>query len=383
MEAPFCGPCLGATGAMDEKFLDSLYEAAVVPELWPQVLRRFQEIARGAGAVLVAVTPSSSRWISSTAEFDQVVATHFNNFPGNERTRRLLERRHAGFLRDIDIFSEGEMANEPVYRDFLLPQGLGIGVATSIASPTGEAFILHAEREREEGHVEDKLIARFDLMRPHLARAMLLSARLEFERAQGAARALEAIGLPAAVLDRDGRALALNPRFEALIPSVAVDRPSRLGLVDAAADGLLAAALQARGQIARATVRSIPVARRESQPPLILHLTPIRGAAHDIFSRAASILVVTPVVVKDVPTADVVQGLFDLTTAEARLAALNAAGHRPREAAAALGVMEETARSTLKRVMAKTGLHRQADLIGLLRGAGVTSDLPGSGERTP
>jgi DNA-binding CsgD family transcriptional regulator/PAS domain-containing protein len=359
---------------MDERFLDSLYEAAVVPELWPQVLRRFQEIARGAGAVIVAVTPTSSRWISSSPEFDELVSTHFNRFPGNERTRRLLERRHAGFLRDIDIFSDAEMANEPIYRDFLVPEGFGVGVATSITSPTGEAFILHAEREREVGPVEDSLIARFDRMRPHLARAMLLSARLEFERAQGAARALEAIGLPAAILDREGRALALNPRFEALIPSVAVDRPSRLGLVDNAADGLFAAALQARGQIENATVRSIPVARRDDQPPLILHLTPIRGAAHDIFSRAASILVVTPVVVKDVPTADVVQGLFDLTPAEARLAALIAAGHRPREAAAALGVMEETARSTLKRVMAKTGLHRQADLIGLLRGAGVTGD---------
>jgi DNA-binding CsgD family transcriptional regulator/PAS domain-containing protein len=355
---------------MDEQFLDSLYEAAVVPELWPRVLRRFQEIARGAGAVLVAVTPTSNRWISSSPEFDQLVAAHFNGFPGNERTRRLLERRHAGFLRDIDVLSEAEMADEPVYRDFLLPQGFGIGVATSIASPTGEAFILHAERQREEGHVEADLIGRFDRMRPHLARAMLLSARLEFERVRGAAQALDAIGLPAAVLDRNGRALALNPRFEALVPAVAVDRPSRLGLVDPAADGLLASALQATGRAAGATVRSIPVTRRENQPPLILHLTPIRGAAHDIFSRAASILVVTPVVVKDVPTADVVQGLFDLTPAEARLAALIAAGHRPREAAAALGIMEETARSTLKRVMAKTGLHRQADLIGLLRGAG-------------
>ncbi|MGX1785152.1 helix-turn-helix transcriptional regulator [Bosea sp. NPDC055332] len=358
---------------MDERFLDSLYEAAVVPELWPQVLRRFQEIARGAGAVLVAVTPSSSRWISSSPEFDQLVATHFNSFPGNERTRRLLERRHAGFLRDIDIFSDAEMAREPVYRDFLLPQGFGIGVATSITSPSGEAFILHSEREHDEGHVEDGLIARFDRMRPHLARAMLLSARLEFERARGAAQALDAIGLPAAVLDRNGRALALNPRFEALMPAVALDRPSRLGLVDVPADGLLATALQAMGQANGATVRSIAVARRENHPPLILHLTPVRGAAHDIFSRAASILVVTPVVVKDVPTADVVQGLFDLTPAEARLAALIAAGHRPREAAAALGVMEETARSTLKRVMAKTGLHRQADLIGLLRGTGVAT----------
>jgi len=358
---------------MDEQFLDSLYEAAVVPELWPQVLRRFQEIARGAGAVLVAVTPTSNRWISSSAEFDQLVATHFNQFPGNERIRRLIERRHAGFLRDIDVLSEAEMVLEPVYRDFLLPKGLGIGVATLVTSPTGEAFILHSERERSEGHAEDGLIARLDLIRPHLARAMLLSARLEFERARGAAQALDAIGLPAAVLDRNGRAVALNPRFEALVPTVAVDRPSRLGLVDMAADGLLAAALKTVGGMAGATVRSIPVARRENQPPLILHLTPVRGVAHDIFSRAASILVVTPVVVKDVPTADVVQGLFDLTPAEARLAALIAGGHRPREAAAALGIMEETARSTLKRVMAKTGLHRQADLIGLLRGAGVAT----------
>lgn len=114
------------------------------------------------------------------------------------------------------------------------------------------------------------------------------------------------------------------------MPAVAIDRPSRLGLADAAADGLLASALQSVGQAAGAAVRSIPVARREDQPPLILHLTPIRGAAHDIFSRAASILVVTPVVVKEVPSADIVQGLFDLTPAEARLAALIAAGHRPR-----------------------------------------------------
>lgn len=360
---------------MDERFLDSLYEAAVVPELWQKVLREFQELTRGAGSVLVAVTPTTNRWISSSAEFDELVSDHFNRFPGNERTRRLLERRHAGFLRDIDIFSEAEMATEPVYRELLIPHGLGIGVATSIASPSGEAFILHTEREREEGHVDDATIARLDAMRPHLARAMLLSARLEFERAQGAAQALEALGLPAAVLDRNGRLITVNGRFETLMPAVAVDRPARLGLTDAAADGLLAAALATMGKAPIGVgVRSIPISGRGEQPPLIVHLTPIRGAAHDIFARAASILVITPVVLREVPTADVVQGLFDLTPAEAKLAALIAAGHRPREAAAALGVMEETARTTLKQVMAKTGLHRQADLVGLLRGTSFGAD---------
>jgi DNA-binding CsgD family transcriptional regulator len=356
---------------MDEQFLDTLYEAAVVPERWPDVLQRFQSIAGGAGSVLFAMTPTSHRWISSSAEFDSIVAAQFRQFPNNQRMRRLVERRHAGFLRDTDMFTAQEMKSEPIFRDFLVPRGLGIGVATSIASPSGEAFVLHAERKRGEGEVGDELIARLDLMRPHLARAMLLSARLEFERARGAAQALGAIGLPGAVLDRGGRVLEVNPHFGALMPAAMVDRPTRLGLTDPTADRLLAAALLAIGESAGASVRSIPVAARRELPPLILHLTPIRGAAHDIFARAASILVVTPIVAKDAPDADIVQGLFDLTPAEAKLAALIAAGYRPREAASALGVMEETARSTLKRVMAKTGLHRQADLVGLLRGASV------------
>lgn len=355
---------------MDERFLESLYEAAIVPELWPGVLKRFQSQTRGAGAVLVTVAAGRARWISSSPEFDEVVATHFERFPDNARTARLLGRNHAGFLRDVDIFSSDEMALEPVYADFLLPRGLGIGVATSIVSPSGEAFILHAEREWKEGPVDAAQIRRLDGLRPHLARAMVLSARLDFERARSATQALETMGLPAAVLDRSGRPVAMNPLLAAMLPEVAQDRIARLTLTHAPADALFAAALAAIGSApADAAVRSIPIAQQGDRPPLILHLSPIRGAAHDIFTRAATILVVTPVVLGELPSASVVQGLFDLTPSEAKLAALIAAGIRPRDAAATLGVTESTARTTLKRVMAKTGLHRQAELVGLLRGA--------------
>lgn len=355
---------------MDERFLEDLYEAAVIPELWPEVLRRFQELTSGAGAVLVTVAGGQARWVSSSAAFDEIVTTHFERFPGNERTARLIGRNHAGFLRDIDIFTSEEMAAEPVYADFLIPRGLGVGVATAITSPSGESFILHAERERREGPLDAELIARLDLMRPHLARAMLLSARLDFERARGATQALEAMGLPAAVLDRSGRALSINALLAEMIPDVAQDRTARLTLTNAAADALLATALATMARApAGATVRSIPIARQGERPPLIVHLSPVRGAGQDVLARASTVVVVTPVVLGDAPSAPVVQGLFDLTPAEAKLAALIAAGSRPRDAAATLGVTEETARTTLKRVMAKTGLHRQAELVGLLRGA--------------
>ena len=133
--------------------------------------------------------------------------------------------------------------------------------------------------------------------------------------------------------------LAANPLLTAMMPEVVQDRPSRLALTDAAADALLVAALDCLAVAAHdLAVRSIPLKGREGRPPVIIHLVPVRGAAHDIFAQAMAILVATPIVPKDVPTADIVQGLFDLTPAEARLAALIAAGHPPRKAALKLGV---------------------------------------------
>jgi DNA-binding CsgD family transcriptional regulator len=110
---------------------------------------------------------------------------------------------------------------------------------------------------------------------------------------------------------------------------------------------------------------------------MVVHVLPVSGAASDVFALARTIIVVTPVVPRDVPAAKVIQGLFDLTPGEAKIAALIGAGDQPREAAAQLGIAEETARSFLKRVFAKTGVRRQAELVALLGGA----SLPDGGSR--
>ena len=66
------------------------------------------------------------------------------------------------------------------------------------------------------------------------------------------------------------------------------------------------------------------------------------------------------------PDPNLVARAFDLTRAEARLAALVAAGTTPDGAARRLGVGRETVRSQLKAVFAKTGTHRQSELAALL-----------------
>ena len=80
------------------------------------------------------------------------------------------------------------------------------------------------------------------------------------------------------------------------------------------------------------------------------------------------LLLITPVDRAAVPTAEVLQGLFDLTPAEARIARGIGLAQTIDALAAAQGLSRETIRSHLRQVLMKTGLNRQAELVSLLAG---------------
>ena len=355
--------------------IDRIYEAGALPELWREVLIELARFAGAPEAVMIVSTGTHYRdFVTTSPEFDAVVNDHLR-FPGNVRTERLLALRHPGFLTDLDVVTEEEIATLPLYQDFLIPRGYGAGTATTVLVPSGDSVIVHCERARAEGDFGPQVLSALNGLRPHLARAALLSARLEMERVTTTTRTLEALGLPAAVLGSGGRVIDANPSLVAMMPHTLSDQPLRLAVVDPAADRLLREAVAQSAQPQAMPVRSIPIAASGERPPVILHLVPIRGAAHDVFVRARFVLIATPVVAQDVPSADVVQGLFDLTPAEARLAALIGAGDAPAPAAAKLGITPSTARSVLRRIFQKTGVSRQAELVGLLAGRGAGSGL--------
>jgi DNA-binding CsgD family transcriptional regulator len=62
----------------------------------------------------------------------------------------------------------------------------------------------------------------------------------------------------------------------------------------------------------------------------------------------------------------IVRDILGLTLSEARVAALVGSGLRPRDAAAKLGIAEDTARTVLKNVFSKVGVSRQTELAALL-----------------
>lgn len=349
-----------------EGLIDRIYEAAALPERWQSVL---VEVVRYAGAdegVLFASNLDDARYVT-TPGFADIFTRYIEEkwFDRTDRTRRLLARQHAGFLTDFDVFTQDEFERDPIFKDFLWPQGLYSGAASVVSTPTGERLILDVEHAIGKGPVGPEAIARLDDLRPHLNRALFLSARLQFETVQATVQAFDAINLPALAIGRSGQIIAMSQACTPLLETLIRDG-RRVGLTGVGEDTLLAEAITRIAQDESPSVRSIPIAARGGQPPMILHLVPIRRAANDVFIGAKAIALFAPLGRSVAPEASLLSQLFDLTAAEARVAKRVAEGETVMEIAARIGITVGTVRSQLKAVMAKTGVMRQADLVGLL-----------------
>jgi DNA-binding CsgD family transcriptional regulator len=361
-----------------ENIVDRIYEVGAEPHLWSGLLDLVAAEAGAVGTVLFSVSEHGTGWIASPS-----IASFFSEYveegwiSRDTRIARAAALKHVGFLRDHDVFTPEEMDRESIY-GYLRGKGLGWWVGTVLSAPGGIGLALTIERAFERGPIEERVVRELDQLRPHLARAVLLSARIGQQRARAAAEAFATLDRPAAVLSRKHTVLAANSRFNSLVPEVFRDGHDRVHLVTPQADRLLANALDEFKPEAAEQVRSLPLPGRGSRPPMIIHLVPVGGAEQDLFEPGSFLLAATPVVPSDVPSAELIQGLFDLTPAEARVAQGIAAGQTVDALAVTNAVSIGTIRVQLRSVFEKTGTARQAELVQLLAEPGLAKDRPGA-----
>lgn len=351
----------GARVLDEHTTIDLIYEAALEPHLWSEVLDKVSVLVGARGGVLFAVDPAIVRWVSSSA-----LETGMRDFVGegwlerNTRTPRLASLGHPGYLTDEDIFSPSEMANEPIYKDFLWPRGLLHGAASIIMGPGFDTLVMSFEGFGQAALAQAAKPG-LDRLRPHFARAGLVAAKLGLAKAEAAAAALEGLGLAAAVVTSQGRPLAINSLLESAGFDLARWGAGRLRLADAAADARLAQAL-ARGQLNT----SIPVRTPGTLTRHVAHLLPLKGRGQDVLLGGAALLVFCPVGARARPAVDLISVLYDLTPAEARVGALVAEGMSAPNAARVLGSSVHTVRHHLKAIFAKTCTTSQVELAALL-----------------
>lgn len=374
-----------AARAMFDDLIDKIYEAAFVPDLWADALEAASGLSGSAsGAIFLFSDGSPVRGRLSDdpprdgnsleavrSLFDEFVASDTWKF--SDAIQRMCSVQPASFVQVDDFLTAEELEHDPV-RIQLRAAGIGAHLCSAVAMPSGELVTFVFQRWTRDGTYDRSSIDRLDQLRPHFARAGLVSARLGMEQARATVSALEAIGLPAAVMTAAGRVLTANVLLENMPSAFIAAAHGGMALADASADVLFQQAI-AQNQHDR-VVRSIPVPAREGQPALVIHLLPLRRAAHEIFSGADVLVAATAMNASaTVPSPTLLAGLFDLTPAEARLAATLSQGRPLKDAAASSNITVKTGRTYLERIFAKTGTRQQSQLVALLRNA---EPLPGT-----
>lgn len=360
---------------MTEALIDRIYEAAFVTDLWPDVLAGLsrQSGCEGGAIVVYDQTRALSRQTSELAEM-------MAQFCGQDHVQRsavvsyLLKTPPSTFVYDADYLPT-EVRRADVVTKRCEARGKGSAISTLVTLPTPDDAVVVLERSGDAGRPDEVAMAGLNSLRPHLARALLISARLGLERARNTVLTLSGLRLPAAVLNAKASLLACNHHFEALKPPFRVGAFDRLSLINPAANSLLQKAVVEVGAQAP-TVKSIPLAARDGEPSRLIHVVPIARSAHDIFDQGACIVVVTRIGAIHVPDGATLNGLFDLSPAEARLVQKLAQGKTLDQIAKDLSLSVTTLRTQLRSVFAKTGTTRQNELTRLIGSMSALATLP-------
>lgn len=355
---------------LSNDIIDQIYEAAFLPQFWPIILDKLAALVEApASLIFTSDQFRHVRWVANPF-FRPLVQAYVDGgfMTTNRRPERFLAASRTGFINDVDVLTPDEIARDPAYALFLRPAGIGCTAGTVLALTSGELLIFDFTRRLDRGPFERRFLALLDSASPHLARAAMLATRLKMEQAKTAAETLAILGLAGAVISSNARVLAANDLFNSLSPQLQIGAGNRPRLAAAEADGLLQQGLETSTK--GGVVRSIAVPAAGDRPAFVLHLLPIRRGALDIFASAATIVVAMPLGKPIAPAIGLLNDLFDLTPAEARVARLLCDGEPAQQIAVKLSISLETVRSHVKRTLAKTGTHRQTDLIRLL--AGVT-----------
>lgn len=272
-----------------------------------------------------------------------------------------------GYVTDQDLISPEAMRKHPYYAELVLPNGLQwfAGITFNVNNKVWGAAV-HGTPQRGpflSGDIQKLLRFREDIALSAKRVAVLGVQRVEtLERTLGAAnRGIVALGW-------SGKIAWLNARAEEMLRGVELVASNRLRSLDPELDAkltrLVDSAVGFRG--ASATVMPGPIlVQGRDEKSFSLDAIPMPRDFRGIIAGAAALVVMHEISGGKVGRADL-RARFRLTGREADLAAQLAAGNRIAEAAETMGMSISTARQHVKAILAKTGTHRQAELVALL-----------------
>jgi DNA-binding CsgD family transcriptional regulator len=231
---------------------------------------------------------------------------------------------------------------------------------------------LEVLRPRESVAFEEHAVERCRVLLSHLQRAFMMRRRLadlEVER-DAALRALDQLPWGVVFVDEHRNRLAANRHAEEILIAgdglTARGNVLRADLADETArlERLLNSALDRTGKQRSGAGGTLSITRPSGAHPLSVAVVPLHIDMETLGERGriAAIFFSDP----DIPFDSHEQHLrelYALTAGEARLTSWLLQGKSVEQAAAAMGITINTARTRLKRIYNKTGVRRQPELV--------------------
>lgn len=359
--------------------IGDLYDAAIDERLWVGIAPRIAGAFNSTSAVLKMHGGDDVDLLDTTENL--VVAPRAQSLAEHWHRNDLWVERSIAFgmsrvITSDDLVSPTETKRNGFYQDWLRQLDIHHMVGAVFPAGHNRVGVLGIHRPRSAEHFADADRRRVEILLPHLQRALQLGRRLAGTSLAQASSfdALDSLDIGVLVVDRSRRIVHANALAEDIVrtsPEIGMLN-GRLVARDHAIDRRLATLIRgnlatAGGNPARpAAALAVP---RDRHMPLTLAITPLRPVGSRLTGQPPLALVFMRDPERTTILSDQLCDLFGLTRTEAAVAADLAHGRSLAQIAEAHGVGLATVRSHLKKVLAKTGTSRQAEVVALIAGS--------------
>lgn len=357
-----------------DRTVSLFYEAAAVPELWPEALDVLGSAAGAAGSTLTLVGSGDGAATASPTLMG-LVEDHYAQgwVPSNPYMRRGLEltaRGWQGLITSENMLSQTEAKRDVYVNEYRHPIGMGPVAGIVLAQVGQSAMPMTLERSVGCDPFDVREIEMLNNLVARLQMAAELAVHVGLSTSRNISEAFAQSGREIVLLDGACRVLYRSRGIESLVDGVLAMVGNFLSSWDQQTTVRLSAAIAravSNEMVGDRINNAIALPRRDGRKPIVAQVLPIAGNGQDVFMLARALIVMTDLETTEERTVLSKRlGALGLSPAETRLARRIGNGERLLDIADAEGITLETARDRLKSVFAKTDTHRQSELALLV-----------------
>ncbi len=349
-----------------------IYEAAFDPQAWREVVAALCRHFDGSRACIVRLDANGADFIASVADPEIRQPTAWSALrddplsaaSGRVPVGRVYHRR--------DIIDEARFRRRPLFAEWFAPRDMHDGLASNLHCGNGTHWSVDVQRSGRQQPFGADEAAALDLLVPHLIRAG------ELTRSVSTPLFASTFGrLPhgALLVDAAMRVRLSNDAADCLLARASGPLTSRGRLLGAVNDeeqkalaALVARCCETGSDDAPDPGRMLILGGGGNQARVMASVAPYPLThMHGMVAEACAIVLLKDLSAATPELGNALRALYRLAPAEIRLALALGEGRSLRLAAAAQGITDGTARSYLEQIFRKTGTHRQAELVALIK----------------